>query len=204
LDKFESSPQSVKGMSKSRLETFTDGVLAIIITIMVLDLHVPQRSTMSSLIPLIHHLISYALSFIYIAIYWNNHHHLFHLVKEVNGPILWANAHLLFWLSTIPFATAWAGQHDFARDPVILYGICLFLCAVAYFILAHQLIKFHGRKSDIAHALGTDVKGKMSMFLYALAIALAFIWPYLAVTLYSIVAAMWIIPDRRIERANIH
>lgn len=187
-------------MHKSRLEAFSEGVLAIIITIMVLELKVPHSSELWSLIELLPTFISYAISFIYIAIYWNNHHHLFQIVKHVNGPILWANAHLLFWLSIVPFVTAWSGENHFAAVPVALYGIILFLAGASYYILTLTLLAAHGKESDLAKAIGKDIKGKISMVLYAAAIPIAFYAPYLALFIYILVAAMWFIPDKRIEK----
>jgi len=187
-------------MHKNRLEAFSDGVLAIIITIMVLELKVPHSSELWSLIELLPTFISYAISFIYIAIYWNNHHHLFQIVKHVNGPILWANAHLLFWLSIVPFVTAWSGENHFAAVPVAVYGIVLFLAGASYYILTLALLTSHGNESDLAKAIGKDIKGKISMVLYAIAIPIAFYAPYIALLIYILVAIMWIVPDKRIEK----
>lgn len=186
-------------MSKTRLEAFSDGVLAIIITIMVLELKVPHGTDLAVLAPLLPVFLSYVLSFIYVGIYWSNHHHLLHAVRHVNGRILWANLHLLFWLSLIPFVTGWMGENHFAAWPVALYGVVLLFAAIAYFILAHVLISHHGRDSALAKALGKDFKGKVSVVLYAVAIPLAFVSPWLACGLYVTVAIMWLIPDRRIE-----
>jgi uncharacterized membrane protein len=187
-------------MSKGRLEAFSDGVMAIIITIMVLELHAPHGDRLSSLIPLAPVLLSYILSFIYLAIYWNNHHHLFQLVKQVKGPILWANMHLLFWLSLIPFVTAWMGENHFSKLPVALYGFVLLMAAIAYFILTRTLLRFHGGSSELAEALGSDFKGKISAVIYAVAVTVSWRWPFVALGAYIFVAIMWIVPDRRIER----
>ena len=188
-------------MGRGRLEAFSDGVLAIIITIMVLELKAPHGAGLSDLRPLIPVFLSYVLSFVYVGIYWSNHHHLLHAVSQVNGRILWANLHLLFWLSLIPFATAWMGENNFAAWPVAFYGGVLLSAAVAYFILAHVLVSQHGRDSALAKALGKDVKGKASVVCYAAAIPLSFVSPLLACALYVLVAVMWLVPDRRIERA---
>lgn len=188
-------------MGKNRIEAFSDGVIAIIITIMVLELKVPHGEGFATLYPLLPVLVSYVLSFIYVGIYWNNHHHLFHAVKQVNGSILWGNLHLLFWLSLVPFVTGWMGENHFAPLPVALYGVVLFMAGVAYFILARFLIKHHGRDSSLAIALGRDSKGKISVVIYAVAVPLAFWNRWLAFGLYVVVALMWFIPDRRIERA---
>jgi uncharacterized membrane protein len=188
-------------MGRGRLEAFSDGVLAIIITIMVLELKVPHGVGLSDLRPLIPVFLSYILSFIYVGIYWSNHHHLLHAVSQVNGRTLWANLHLLFWLSLIPFATGWMGENNFAAWPVAVYGGVLLSAAIAYFILAHVLVSHHGRDSALAKALGKDVKGKASVVCYAAAIPLSFVSPLLACALYVLVAVMWLIPDRRIERA---
>ena len=186
-------------MGKARLEAFSDGVLAIIITIMVLELKVPHGANLAALAPLVPVFLSYVLSFIYVGIYWSNHHHLIHAVRHVNGRILWANLHLLFWLSLIPFATGWMGENHFAAWPVALYGVVLLFAAIAYFILAHVLISHHGRDSTLAKALGKDFKGKVSVVFYAVAIPIAFVSSWLACGLYVTVAIMWLIPDRRIE-----
>ncbi|MBV9926982.1 MAG: DUF1211 domain-containing protein [Acidobacteria bacterium] len=188
-------------MGRGRLEAFSDGVLAIIITVMVLELKVPHGTDLAALGPLVPVFLSYVLSFIYVGIYWNNHHHLLHTVQQVNGRILWANLHLLFWLSLIPFVTGWMGENHFAAWPVALYGVVLLSAAIAYFILARVLISHHGRDSALAKALGGDFKGKVSVVFYAAAIPLSFVSPWLASGLYVLVAVMWLIPDRRIERA---
>ncbi len=187
-------------MGKGRLEAFSDGVFAIIITIMVLDLKVPTGSDIAVLQPLIPVFLSYLLSFVFVGIYWNNHHHLMHLVREVNGGILWANLHLLFWLSLIPFVTRWMGDAHFASVPVALYGVVLLFSGCAYYILARALITHHGQDSSIAKALGRDLKGKISVVVYAFAIPCSFYQSWIACTLYVLVALMWLVPDRRIER----
>lgn len=190
-------------MQKGRLEAFSDGVIAIIITIMVLELKVPHEPSWTALHPLIPVFLSYVLSFVYVGIYWNNHHHLLQAVRHVNGSILWANLHLLFWLSLFPFATAWMGENHFAALPVALYGIVLLLAAIAYFILTRILIAHHGTDSTLASAIGRDSKGKISMVIYAIAVILAFVAPWVACLLYVSVAVLWLIPDRRIEKTLI-
>lgn len=187
-------------MVKGRLEAFSDGVIAIIITIMVLELKIPHESDLAALLPLIPTFLSYVLSFVYVGIYWNNHHHLFQVVRHVNGSTLWANLHLLFWLSLFPFATAWMGENHFAALPVALYGAVLLLAAIAYFTLTRTLISHHGQDSTLANALGRDLKGKLSVLIYAVAIPLAFATSWLACMLYVLVAVMWLVPDRRIEK----
>jgi uncharacterized membrane protein len=187
-------------MTKTRLEAFSDGVIAIIITIMVLELKIPHEAGWRTLVPLAPVFLSYVLSFIYLGIYWNNHHHLLQAVKHVDGRVLWANLHLLFWLSLVPFVTGWMGENHFAAWPVALYGVILLFAAIAYFILAHVLVSLHGRTSVIGIALGRDFKGKVSMVIYLAAIPLAFYRPWLAFALYMSVAAMWLVPDRRIEK----
>ncbi len=186
-------------MGRGRLEAFSDGVLAIIITIMVLELKVPHGIDLAALGPLIPVFLSYVLSFIYVGIYWSNHHHLLHAVRHVNGRILWANLHLLFWLSLIPFATGWMGENHFAAWPVALYGVVLLAAAIAYFVLTRVLVSYQGRDSTLAKALGKDFKGKVSVVCYAAAIPLSFVRWWLACGLYVVVAVMWLIPDRRIE-----
>lgn len=186
-------------MGKTRLEAFSDGVLAIIITIMVLEMKVPHGVTLDSLKPLIPVFISYVLSFIYIGIYWNNHHHMMHAVQRVNGAVLWANAHLLFWLSLIPFVTAWMGENHFATWPAALYGMVLLMAAIAYYILAHCLIGLHGQESAFARSLGNDRKGKISMLIYVSGIALSFLHPWIGFGIYTLVAAIWVVPDKRFE-----
>ena len=188
-------------MGRGRLEAFSDGVLAIIITIMVLELKVPHGTDLASLRPLVPVFLSYVLSFIFVGIYWSNHHHLLHAVRHVNGRVLWANLHLLFWLSLVPFVTGWMGENNFAAWPVALYGAVLLSAAIAYFILTRVLISYHGTDSALARALGRDFKGKVSVVFYAAAIPLSFVRPWLACALYVLVAIMWLIPDRRIEHA---
>ncbi len=188
-------------MGKNRLEAFSDGVIAIIITIMVLEMKVPHGDDLASLAPLIPVFISYVLSFTYIAIYWNNHHHLLHSIQQVNGPTLWANMHLLFWLSLTPFVTGWMGENHFRPMPVALYGVVLLMSAVAYTILVRVLVKHHGADSTLAKAIGSDFKGKVSLAAYACAIPLAFVNVWLSMGLYFAVAALWFLPDRRIEVA---
>jgi TMEM175 potassium channel family protein len=187
-------------MSKTRLEAFSDGVIAIIITIMVLELRPPHDATWSALRPLIPAALSYVLSFVFIGIYWNNHHHLLQAVHHVNGRVLWANSHLLFWLSLIPFVTAWMGENHFAAVPVAAYGVVIVCAAVAYYILAHVLISYHGRDSTLAKAFGRDWKGKLSIAICAAAIPLSFVNSALACGLYVLDAVIWLVPDRRIER----
>ncbi len=187
-------------MSKDRLVAFSDGVIAIIITVMVLELHTPQGSSPAALRPLAPIFFSYVLSFINLGIYWNNHHHLFQAVEHVNGGVLWANLHLLFWLSLLPFATAWMGENNFATWPVALYGADLLLAAVAYTILVRSLLALHGPDSTLARALGSSFKERISLSLYVVALPLAFLNAALASGIYVLVAAMWLIPDPRIER----
>ena len=190
-------------MGKGRLEAFSDGVIAIIITIMVLDLKVPHEGGWRALGPLIPVFLSYVLSFVFLGIYWSNHHHLFQAVQRIDGRILWANLHLLFWLSLTPFVTAWMGE-NFGPWPVAAYGVVLMLAAVAYYILARALISHHGKSSAIAIALGSDFKGKVSIVIYAVAIPLAFWNAWAACALYVLVAIIWLIPDRRIEKTLVH
>jgi uncharacterized membrane protein len=187
-------------MGTGRLEAFSDGVLAIIITIMVLELRVPHGADLATLQPLLPVLVSYTLSFVYIGIYWNNHHHMFQAAGTVNATVLWANLHLLFWLSLVPFATGWMGENHFAALPVALYGGVLFMAGAAYYLLAKALVALHGNESRLAVAIGRDVKGMRSLVIYALAIPIAFVFPWLAFALYVVVAVMWFLPDRRIER----
>jgi uncharacterized membrane protein len=186
-------------MRKERIEAFSDGVLAIIITIMVLEIKVPSGDRLSDLKPLIPVFSSYILSFIYIGIYWNNHHHMMHTVKSVTGDILWANLHLLFWLSLVPFVTGWMGENHFKPVPVALYGIILLMAAIAYYILQTRIISNHGPDSILARAIGNDLKGKISPILYLLAIGLSWITGWLSGGIYILVALMWLVPDRRIE-----
>jgi len=188
-------------LGTGRLEAFSDGVLAIIITIMVLELKVPHGTGLDALRPLLPVFGSYVLSFVYIGIYWNNHHHMLHAAGRVNGAILWANLHLLFWLSLVPFVTAWVDENKFQALPVALYGGVLFMAGVAYTLLARALARHHGKDSKLAIAIGRDAKGLASLAIYAAAIPLAFLNPWIAFTMYIGVALMWFIPDRRIERA---
>ena len=187
-------------MNKGRLEAFSDGVIAVIITIMVLELKVPHDADPAALVPLVPVFLSYVLSFIYVGIYWNNHHHMFHAVHHVNGAILWANLHLLFWLSLVPFVTGWMDETHFAPLQVAAYGGVLLCAACAYTILTRVLVAGHGRDSLIAKALGKDFKGNISLFIYVVAIALAFWQPWIAGALYALVAAIWLVPDRRFEK----
>jgi uncharacterized membrane protein len=188
-------------MGKNRMEAFSDGVLAIIITIMVLEMKVPHGADFAALRPLLPVFLTYVLSFIYLGIYWNNHHHMLHVTQHVSGAILWANLHLLFWLSLFPFVTGWMGENHFAVMPTALYGVILLMAAVAYWILQQAIIARHGRESVLAKAVGRDLKGKLSPVLYVIAIFAAFFVPWVAGTLYVLVAALWLVPDRRIERA---
>ena len=186
-------------MSKSRLEAFSDGVIAILITIMVLELHLPQGSDLASLAAVLPRLGAYLLSFVFIAIYWNNHHHMLQAVERVNGATLWANMHLLFWLSLIPFVTDWMSER-FAPLPVAAYGFVLISCGTAYYILARVLVRAHAPGSRLARALGDDAKGRLSLALYAVAIGVAYLAPWAACALYVVVALIWLVPDRRFER----
>jgi uncharacterized membrane protein len=188
-------------MGKGRLEAFSDAVLAIIITIMVLELHVPHETGLDALRPLVPVLLSYVLSFIYLGIYWNNHHHMLHATHRVTGSVLWANLHLLFWLSLVPFVTAWMGENHFASIPTAFYGGVLLMAAIAYTILQWQILRIEGPQSVLATALGTDLKGKLSPLVYIVAIGAAFVNPAIAEGMYVLVALLWLIPDRRIERA---
>ena len=188
-------------MGKTRLEAFSDGVIAIIITIMVLEMKVPHGDGLAALKPLIPVFVSYLLSFVYVGIYWNNHHHLLHAVRHVNGATLWANLHLLFWLSLISFVTGWMGENHFHQLPVALYGVVLLMAGVAYTILVRVLIRHHGHESALAKAIGSDFKGNLSLVAYVAAIALAFVHEWVAMALYLAVAIMWLVPDRRIEVA---
>jgi uncharacterized membrane protein len=187
-------------MGKNRLEAFSDGVLAIIITIMVLELKVPHGEALAALLPLLPVFLGYVLSFVYVGIYWNNHHHLLHTVQRVSGPILWANLHLLFWLSLFPFATGWMGENHFAPLPTALYGVVLFMASVAYLLLQSLIVASAGEQSTLKRALGHDWKGKTSLLAYLTAIGVAYWLPRMAQLLYVVVALMWLIPDRRIER----
>nr|WP_315031299.1 TMEM175 family protein [uncultured Chryseobacterium sp.] len=187
-------------MTKGRLEAFSDGVLAIIITIMVLELKVPEGSSWASLKPIMPKFLAYIFSFIYVGIYWNNHHHLFQTVKKVNGSILWANLHLLFWLSLMPIATEWIGTTHFAKNPVAAYGIGLIMSAIAYTILEHVIIQCEGENSKLKEAIHSKFKEYISIIFYVLGIATSFFYPYIAIGFYYIVALIWLIPDRRIEK----
>lgn len=187
-------------MGKGRLEAFSDGVMAIIITIMVLEMKVPHGNSLEDLKPIIPVLISYVLSFVYIGIYWNNHHHMLHAAHKVTGSVLWFNIHLLFWLSLVPFATAWMGENHFSTWPVVLYGFILFMASIAYYFLAHCLSGVHGKESALAQAIGRDRKGVLSSVIYLLGIGFSFVHPYIGFALYVVVACIWFIPDRRIER----
>jgi uncharacterized membrane protein len=186
-------------MTKGRLEAFSDAVIAIIITIMVLELRPPHDHTVRALVPLAPKFLSYTMSFVYLGIYWNNHHHMLQAVRHVDGRVLWANMHLLFWLSLVPFVTAWLGEAGAAPGPVALYGLVMLLAGVAYFILSRQLIARHGADSALARAVGRDVKGMLSIVLYAVAIAAALPAPWFSCGLYVVVAVMWLVPDARIE-----
>jgi uncharacterized membrane protein len=187
-------------MTKSRLEAFSDGVLAIIITIMVLEIKVPIGQDFFAIIPLINVFLSYVLSFIYIGIYWNNHHHLMHTITKINGGILWANLHLLFWLSMVPFATGWMGVNNFGAHPMALYGFMLLMSAIAWHILQLQIIKTQGEDSILAKVIGKDIKGKISPILYIIGIFSSWYSPWISAIMYVAVAIMWIVPDKRIEK----
>ena len=187
-------------MGKGRLEAFSDGVIAVIITIMVLELKVPHGTDLNALLPLLPVFLSYVLSFIYVGIYWNNHHHMLQVVQHVNGRVLWANLHLLFWLSLVPFVTGWVNENHFAPVPVALYGVVLLMAGVSYYLLERVLIAHHGRDSALARALGKDLKGLLSVGIYVVAIALTLFNAWLSCALYVFVAIMWFIPDPRVER----
>jgi uncharacterized membrane protein len=187
-------------MPTSRMEAFSDGVIAILITVMVLELRTPDGTTWSALHKVLPVLLTYVLSFVYLGIYWNNHHHMLLLTSEVGGLVLWANLHLLFWLSLVPFTTAWMGENHFAETPVVAYGIVLLAAAVAYFALQTAIIRKQGRDSALAAALGRDMKGKASPVIYAAGIALSFVDRWVGLALYVVVALLWLIPDRRVER----
>jgi uncharacterized membrane protein len=191
-------------MNKNRLEAFSDGVLAIVITIMVLELHVPAEPTWSALLHELPTLLSYLLSFIYVGIYWNNHHHMLHLAGKINGAVLWANLHLLFWLSLIPFTTRWLNDTGLAEVPVLVYGLNLLLAAIAYYILKSTLIRQQGRGGALDVAMGQDWKGKGSPALYVAGMLLSLVNPLFGIAVYSVVAAIWLIPDRRVERFIAH
>jgi uncharacterized membrane protein len=188
-------------VNQGRLEAFSDGVLAIIITIMVLELKPPHHPGFSDLFRLYPVFLSYVLSFIYVGIYWNNHHHLFKMAEKVNGKVLWANLHLLFWLSLIPFVTAWSGENHFGPLPVASYGFVLMMCGVAYYIMTKVLLQLHGERSPLANTLGTTLKEKLSVIFYLTAIPLAFLWPLASLAIYVMVASMWLVPDQRLEKA---
>jgi uncharacterized membrane protein len=187
-------------MHKGRLEAFSDGVLAIVITVMVLEMKVPHGTDLEALRAIYPVFISYVLSFLTVGIYWSNHHHLFQAVKHVNGATLWANLHLLFWLSLLPFVTGWMGENHFARWPVVVYGAVLVMAGVAYFILVRVLLRVDGTGSTLAKAIGTDFKGKISVLVYLAGIALSFAQPWYGVVVYTLVTVMWLVPDRRIEK----
>ena len=191
-------------MSKGRLEAFSDGVIAVIITVMVLEMKVPHGTDFAALIPVIPVFLSYVLSFIYVGIYWNNHHHMLHTVHKVTGPILWANLHLLFWLSLFPFTTGWMGENHFAPAPTALYGVVLLMAAIAYYVLQSLIIASQGEDSLLRRAVGGDWKGKTSPALYLLAIGTAFVSEWLSLAIYAAVAVIWFVPDRRIERVLVH
>jgi len=190
-------------MKKGRVEAFSDGVIAIIITIMVLEMKIPHDNSVAALKPLFPVFLSYVLSFIYIGIYWNNHHHMMHAAKTINGKILWANMHLLFWLSLIPFVTGWMGENHFTKWPIAFYGFVLFMNALAYTILAKLLIKHHGAESILGKAIGKDTKGKISLALYLSAMLMALVNAWVSLAIYVIVAIIWIIPDTRIEKTLV-
>ncbi|MFO0864624.1 MAG: TMEM175 family protein [Gemmataceae bacterium] len=191
-------------MHKGRLEAFSDGVIAIIITIMVLELKAPNDANLSSLWHLSGEFLSYVLSFTYVGIYWNNHHHMLQASRRVSGRVLWANMHLLFWLSMVPFVTSWMGKASFAPTPAAAYGFVLLMCGAAYYVLARALLACHERESPLAKAIGNDMKGKLSLVIYVMAIGLSFVQVHVSCALYAIVAAMWLIPDLRIERELAH
>src|ERR671929_2353199 len=191
-------------MSTGRMEAFSDGVIAILITVMVLELPIPHGTTWAALHEALPVLLSYVLSFVYLGIYWNNHHHMLHATRQVTGSVLWANLHLLFWLSLVPFATAWLGENHQAAAPTALYGVVLIMAAMAYTLLQRQILKAEGPHSVLATAVGRDSKGKLSLLFYAIAIGAAFVYPSIADALYVLVALIWLIPDRRIERALAH
>jgi uncharacterized membrane protein len=187
-------------MTKGRMEAFSDGVVAIIITIMVLELKVPHEPTLEALRPVVPPLLTYTLSFIYVGIYWNNHHHMLHAATRVTGGVLWANLHLLFWLSLVPFTTGWMGENHFQAVPTAAYGLVLLLASIAYFILARTILAAEGPESPLAKAIGSDQKGRVSTALYILAVPLAFVRPWMAISIYVLVGMIWLVPDRRIER----
>ena len=188
-------------MSKGRLETFSDGVIAIIITIMVLELRAPHGADWSILRPLMPVFLSYVLSFIHVGIYWNNHHHLLHATRQISGGVMWSNMHLLFWLSLVPFVTAWMGENAFASNPVALYGVVLLMAALAYALLVRVLLKHHEADSPLARAIGSDAKGNISVLLYVIGIVSSWIHPAVSLVFYVTVTVIWLVPDRRIEKA---
>jgi uncharacterized membrane protein len=188
-------------MSKGRLETFSDGVIAIIITIMVLELRAPHGTDWSILRPLMPVLLSYVLSFVHVGIYWNNHHHLLHATRQISGGVMWSNMHLLFWLSLVPFVTAWMGENAFASNPVALYGVVLLMAALAYALLVRVLLKHHEADSPLARAIGSDAKGNLSVLLYVIGIVSSWIHPAVSLVFYVTVTVIWLVPDRRIEKA---
>ncbi len=187
------------GMSTGRLEAFSDGVIAILITIMILELKVPHEATLEALRPVLPVFLTYVLSYVFLGIYWNNHHHMMHATKRVTGGVLWANLHLLFWLSLIPFVTAWMGENGFRPVPTAIYGVVLLLASIAYYVLVRVIVAEEGASSELAAAVGSDTKGRTSTLLYALAIPLSFVQCWLALGIYILVALMWLVPDRRIE-----
>lgn len=187
-------------MNKGRLEAFGDAIIAIIITIMVLEFQVPESAELAALLDLAPEFLSYVLSFLFLTIYWNNHHHLFHAVERVNGAVLWANLHLMFWLSLVPFTTAWLGEAGLYRAPVTLYGVILLFAGLAHRLLVHTLVSLHGRQSRLAMTIGRDWKGKLSLELYAIALLLAWFIPPVALGIYILVAIIWFIPDQRFEK----
>jgi uncharacterized membrane protein len=191
-------------MGTGRLEAFSDGVIAIIITIMVLELRVPHETTLEALRPLLPVFLSYVLSFVYLGIYWNNHHHMLHVTRKVDGTILWANLHLLFWLSIVPFVTGWMGENHFAAVPTACYGVVLLMSAIAYYILQRAILAREGKRSLLAAAVGTDYKGKLSPLVYAIAIPLALVYPQISGALYVLMALIWLVPDPRIARVVEH
>jgi uncharacterized membrane protein len=188
-------------MDRDRLTAFTDGVIAVIITILVLELRAPQGTDLHALLDQWPFFLSYLLSFIYVGLYWNNHHHFFQLTPMVNGAILWANLHLLFWLSLVPFATSWVGENGFAAGPAAAYGVVLLMCAIAFYIMERVIVRAQGADSPLQRAIGIDLKGKLSPILYLSGIALAFYAPAISYALYALVAALWLVPDRRVEKA---
>ena len=189
-------------MTKARLEAFSDGVIAILITIMVLELHVPHEATWHALEPLVPIFLTYVLSFVFVGIYWNNHHHMLHAADRINGRVLWANLHLLFWLSLIPFVTGWMGQNHYEPIPTAAYGFVMLMCGAAYYVLAHALIGVQGPDSRLGRALGRDYKGKLSVVLWAVGMVVAFVHQGIALAIYVSVALIWLVPDRRIERVD--